>query len=143
MKASTFAWLQLGFIAAITIMGYQLVPLTVLPPSVSARGNSRMVAFLGNWQSCPSPEQYDQYTHIVISFAVSYTWNAVKNQCSSSCTIGALVPICENEVNQELMDVWHAAGKKVILSFGGAGMVSTCQMPLLFFKICICSLLYF
>ena len=84
-----------------------------------------MVAFLANWQSCPSPEQYNQYTHIAISFAVSYTWNAVKNQCSTSCTIGASVPICENRENQEFMDVWQAAGKKVILSFGGAGMVST------------------
>ena len=84
-----------------------------------------MVAFLGNWQSCPSPEQYDQYTHILISFAVSYIWSDVKNQCSTSCTIGAPVPICENRENQELMDVWQAAGKKIILSFGGAGMVST------------------
>jgi hypothetical protein len=84
-----------------------------------------MIAFLGNWQSCPSPEQYDQYTHIVISFAVSYTWNAAKNVCSTSCIIGAPVPICENQENPGLMDVWHAAGKKVILSFGGAGMVST------------------
>jgi hypothetical protein len=98
---------------------------TPTPLSVSAGGDSRMVAFLGNWQSCPSPEQYDEYTHIVISFAVSYTWNAVKNQCSTSCTIGAPVPICENRENQALMDVWQAAGKKVILSFGGAGMVST------------------
>jgi hypothetical protein len=115
------------------------IPLTVPTPtplSVSARGDSRMVAFLGNWQSCPSSEQYDQYTHIVISFAVSYTWRAAKNQCSTSCTIGAPVPICENRENQKLMDVWHAAGKKVILSFGGAGMVSRRQMPLLFSKIC-------
>ena len=97
---------------------------TRIPISVSAEGDSRMVAFLGNWQSCPSSEQYDQYTHIVISFAVSYTWNPAKNQCSTSCTIGAPVPICDNRENQELMDIWQAAGKKVILSFGGAGMVS-------------------
>jgi hypothetical protein len=106
------------------------IPLTLptpIPLSVSAGGDSRMVAFLGNWQSCPSPDQYDQYTHILISFAVSYIWNAAKNQCSASCTIGAPVPICENQENPELMNVWHAAGKKVILSFGGAGMVSIMQ----------------
>jgi hypothetical protein len=105
---------------------------TPISPRVSARGDSRMIAFLGNWQSCPSPKQYDQYTHIVISFAVSYTWGEVKNQCSTSCTIGASVPICENRENQDLMDVWHAAGKKIILSFGGAGMVSTMPDAALF-----------
>jgi hypothetical protein len=109
---------------------------TATPYSVSAQGDNRMVAFLGNWQSCPTPEQYEKYTHIVISFAVSYAFNAAENQCSTSCTIGDPVPICNNQENQGLMDAWHADGKKVILSFGGAGMVSTMLDALLFLKTC-------
>merc|ERR1712194_334306 len=35
---------------------------------------------------------------------------------------GSPVPICNNQNNQALVDSWRAAGKKVILSFGGAGM---------------------
>jgi len=58
----------------------------------------------------------------MIAFAVTYTWNPTKNQCSTSCTIGSPVPICNNQNNQALVDAWKAEGKKVILSFGGAGM---------------------
>jgi len=84
--------------------------------------DSSLIAYLGNWQSCPTLEQISHYTHIVIAFAVTYTWNPSKNQCSTSCTIGSPVPICNNQNNQALVDSWRAAGKKVILSFGGAGM---------------------
>ena len=81
-----------------------------------------MIAYLGNWQACPTPEQYEEYTHIVIAFAVSYTWNPSKNNCDSQCTIGSPVPICSNQNRQDLVDLWRSQGKKVILSFGGAGM---------------------
>lgn len=37
------------------------------------------------------------------------------------CEVAPTVPICNNANNQELVDSWRAAGKKVILSFGGAG----------------------
>jgi len=103
---------------------------TIAPtmPPTSPNGNgiagpdSKLIAYLGNWQSCPSLEETSKYTHIVIAFAVTYTWNPSKNQCSESCTIGSPVPICNNQNNQALVDSWREAGKKVILSFGGAGM---------------------
>lgn len=81
-----------------------------------------MIAYLGNWQACPTANQIAEYTHIVIAFAVTYTWNPTKNQCRQDCSIGAPVPICENANRQDLVDQWRAMGKKVILSFGGAGM---------------------
>ena len=91
-------------------------------PVVSPRsGDSRMIAYLGNWQACPSDEQIDQYTHIVIAFAVSYAWAPNKNQCSTSCEI-AQPSVCDNQNQPELIKRWRTKGKKVILSFGGAGM---------------------
>ena len=96
---------------------------TMSPNSpVLAGSDSRLIAYLGNWQACPTLEETAKYTHIVIAFAVTYTWDPTKNQCSDSCTIGSPVPICNNQNNQALVDSWKAAGKKVILSFGGAGM---------------------
>ena len=58
----------------------------------------------------------------VIAFAVSYTWGASANQCNNKCSIGTSVPICNDANNQALVDKWRGMGKKVILSFGGAGM---------------------
>jgi chitinase len=92
----------------------------VNPPSSGS--DSRMVAYLGNWQACPTAEQLEHYTDIMIAFAVTYTWNRNKNVCDTQCTIGSPVPICNNQNNQALVYSWRAAGKKVILSFGGAGM---------------------
>jgi len=83
---------------------------------------NRMIAYLGNWQACPTASQIAEYTHIVIAFAVTYSWNPTKNICDQTCKIGAPVPICENANKQYLVDEWRAMGKKVILSFGGAGM---------------------
>merc|ERR1719253_2317133 len=40
----------------------------------------------------------------------------------TQCNIASTVPICNNMNNQQLVDTWRAAGKKVILSFGGTGM---------------------
>jgi len=81
-----------------------------------------MIAYLGNWQACPTASQIAEYTHIVIAFAVTYTWSPSKNNCDTSCKIGSPVPICENANKQDLVNEWRAMGKKVILSFGGAGM---------------------
>ena len=83
--------------------------------------DNRMIAYVGNWQTCPSAEQLSQYTHIVIAFAVTYTWDPTKNICSATCEI-ADPPICNNAPNPALVQAMHDAGKKVILSFGGAGM---------------------
>ena len=85
--------------------------------------DSRLIAFVGNWQTCPTESQWGQYTHIIIAFAVSYTWSPAKNFCSTTCDIAA-PPVCGNSPNPGLISQWKDAGKKVLLSFGGAGMVS-------------------
>jgi hypothetical protein len=80
------------------------------------------VAFVENWQPCPSLEKIAQYSKVVVAFAVSYTWNPSKNQCSPTCTIGSPIPICNNVDRPDLIEQWKAAGVTVLLSFGGAGM---------------------
>jgi len=80
-----------------------------------------MVAFVENWLPCPSLEKITGYSKVVISFAVSYTWNPTKNQCSPSCAIGSPVPICSDQQGDEIQK-WQEAGVTVLLSFGGAGM---------------------
>lgn len=84
--------------------------------------DSRLIAYVSNWQTCPTAEQVDAYSHIVIAFAVSYGYVFGKNDCNTECKIAPTVPICNNQNDQGLVDQWRAAGKKVILSFGGAGM---------------------
>ena len=83
--------------------------------------DSRLIAYVGNWQTCPTDAQVDAYSHIVIAFAVSYTWSWSKNNCDEQCEVDS-PPTCENQVRNDLIDRWRAAGKKVIMSFGGAGM---------------------
>lgn len=77
---------------------------------------------MGNWQPCPSPAQLDGYTHIIIAFAVTYSWNCdgCQNTCDTECNV-AVPPVCVGG-GQATIDAWRAAGKKVIMSFGGAGM---------------------
>jgi hypothetical protein len=91
------------------------------PTTQNQNGESRLIAYVGNWQACPTDEQMDQYTHIVIAFAVSYTWSPGKNQCSTTCEIDT-PPLCNNSARPDLIQKWKDAGKKIILSFGGAGM---------------------
>jgi len=93
-------------------------------PSTTTREHfesPRLIAFLGNWQDCPNRVQLASYTHIVISFAVSYTWSPNKNICSPTCQIPEPA-ICNNEIKPQLIREWQDQGKKVLLSFGGAGM---------------------
>lgn len=97
------------------------VTLTTRSPTTIKEDDSRLIAYLGNWQSCPTTAEVAKYTHIVIAFAVSYTWSPSKNICSVTCEI-AEPPICSNSANPALVSKWQAAGQKVILSFGGAGM---------------------
>jgi len=88
----------------------------------AAGGDQKMVAFIENWLECPTLQQIQGYTHVVVSFAVSYTWAPEKNQCDEQCRISAPVPICGNwPGNPQKVAEWQAAGVKVILSFGGAG----------------------
>jgi len=96
-------------------------PPTPTPPSTAGE-DSRLIAYVGNWQSCPTDAQVDAYTHIVIAFAVSYTWAASKNNCDAQCNVATTLPICNNANNQALIDKWRGMAKKVLLSFGGAGM---------------------
>jgi hypothetical protein len=90
-------------------------------PATGGGDESRLIAYVGNWQACPTEAQYSQYTHIVIAFAVSYQYNEPQNTCSTTCDIST-PPVCNNAANPELIQQWKAAGIKVILSFGGAGM---------------------
>jgi hypothetical protein len=76
---------------------------------------------VGGWDPCPTTAQAAAYTHIVIAFAVSYTWTTSGNICSPTCEIDT-PPICNNAPNPSLVSEWQAAGKEVILGFGGAGM---------------------
>jgi len=94
---------------------------TASPPTSAQDHDSRLIAYLGNWDPCPSTNQVAQYTHIVIAFAVSYQYREAKNLCNTSCDI-AQPYVCGNNANPALVSEWKRAGKKVILSFGGAGM---------------------
>ncbi len=80
-----------------------------------------LIAYLGNWDACPTDQQLEQYTHIMIAFAVSYQWSSPKVQCSPTCEISSPL-VCENAARPDLIQKWQADGKKVILSFGGALM---------------------
>jgi len=80
-----------------------------------------MMAFIENWLECPNIDQIKGYTHVIISFAVSYVWQPGKNKCNEQCDISTPVPICANSNLQKVRE-WQQAGTKVLLSFGGAGM---------------------
>jgi hypothetical protein len=58
----------------------------------------------------------------VIAFAVSYTWSAAKNNCDAQCQVPSSLPLCGNQARPDLIEKWRGMGKKVIMSFGGAGM---------------------
>jgi GH18 family chitinase len=75
-----------------------------------------------NWEACPTAEQIDAYSHIIVGHAGTCTWADPKVFCDTQCNVGPAVPVCNNAVNQGLVNQWRAAGKKVILSFGGASM---------------------
>jgi hypothetical protein len=42
--------------------------------------------------------------------------------CDTQCNVAPALAICNNANNQGLVDQLRTRGKKVILSFGGAGM---------------------
>ena len=112
---------EYGCTSSPTISPAPVSPTVVPAPTPVTEDDTRLIAYLGNWQSCPSLDQVAPYTHIVIAFAVSYTWSPSKNNCSPTCEIST-PPVCGNAGRQDLIDQWRAMGKKVILSFGGAGM---------------------
>ena len=91
------------------------------PSSPSSLHDSRLIAYLGNWQPCPSIDQVKSYTHIKIAFAVTYDWYPWGVDCSSTCEIKT-PPVCNNAPNSNLIQTWQNMGIKVSISFGGASM---------------------
>ena len=82
--------------------------------------DSRLIAYVANWKECPTSQQLAGYTHIILAFAVTYTWSASGNMCNEDCSLAEL-QICTDATDTEIND-WKSLGKKVVLSFGGAGM---------------------
>eukprot|EP00928_Gymnodinium_smaydae_P012899 TRINITY_DN1470_c0_g6_i1.p1 TRINITY_DN1470_c0_g6~~TRINITY_DN1470_c0_g6_i1.p1 ORF type:complete len:561 (-),score=102.66 TRINITY_DN1470_c0_g6_i1:240-1922(-) len=89
--------------------------------SAGPSSGKKLMLFVENWLTCPPMEEVMQYTHVIISFAVTYTWAPSKNNCDTSCNIKP-VAVCENAPKPDLVQKWKDAGVKVLLSFGGAGM---------------------
>ncbi|KAL9190947.1 hypothetical protein ACHAXT_000653 [Thalassiosira profunda] len=98
-------------------------PLPTFSPATTfdtVTDDSRLIAYVGNWQACPTDEQVAQYTHIVIAFAVTYSWSGGP-VCNTDCSLMPTL-VCNNQDRPDLVSQWQAAGKKVILSIGGANM---------------------
>ena len=118
-------WIHLFLLGSPLASGSSLRSRTEEERGLLAAGDpqpsQRLIAYVGNWEPCPTRDQWEQYTHIVIGFAVSYQWSPSGNICSPTCDIAA-PPICNNAPNPELIQEWKAAGKEVLISFGGAGM---------------------
>lgn len=94
-------------------------PTGVVPPPTP--GSKKMIAFLQNWLPCPADSQVANYDELLISFAVTYTWAEPKNDCDVNCNLKPLL-ICENAPQWDKVRTWQAAGTKVLVSLGGAGM---------------------
>lgn len=92
------------------------------PSYVAENDDSRLMAYVGNWKACPSPQQIRQYSHIIVAQAESYKRGPIKNICDDQCNIGSTVHVCGSDTDQDPVNDWSQQGKKVILSFGGAGM---------------------
>ena len=79
---------------------------TPVPAPTSQRvagSDSRLVAFLGNWQRCPTDAMVAPYTDIVISFAVTYQG---LGSDSTNCIIGSPVVICNGQ-NRQVMQSYY------------------------------------
>eukprot|EP00804_Cyclotella_cryptica_P021785 CCRYP_000773-RA/>CCRYP_000773-RA protein AED:0.54 eAED:0.51 QI:0/0/0/0.5/0/0/2/0/104 len=88
-------------------------------------GDSRLVAYVGNWQTCPTDEQVAAYSHLIIASAISYVQAPNKVICSQECGVDGTVLVCENTNRQDLIDRWQSMGKKVMMHFGGEEMGSS------------------
>ena len=109
-------------LASVYLLLFTVAYLTAPTTSVEAIYDSHLIAFIENWQLCPIVKQMHQYTHVLISFSVTYRYSSSKKMCNSDCDIGSPVPICNNMNIQALIDTCRAQGNKVLVSFGGAGM---------------------
>jgi len=93
----------------------------VPPMNATCRDDHRVVAFVANWQACPTAEQLAAYSHVVVAFAVTYTWTESGNLCDPECTLQP-VEGCSGTSLAALVETLHAQGQEVLVSFGGAGM---------------------
>jgi hypothetical protein len=95
--------------------------------------DSRLIAYVGNWEPCPSDNQIDAYSHIVIAFASTATWTCLEwsptwvclqetTVCNQQCQVSSSLNTCGGQARPDLIQKWRNMGKKVIVSFGGAGM---------------------
>ena len=50
-------------------------PPTGFNNSVNHGEDSRLIGYIGSWQACPTTGQYNTYSHMVVAFAVSYTYH--------------------------------------------------------------------
>lgn len=93
-------------------------PAPPTPPPVERAHELTM--YVENWLPCPA--DVTPYSTIVVAFAVTYTWAASGNLCDETCTVPPTVPICGNNADPAIVAQWRAQGKRVLVSFGGAGM---------------------
>ena len=94
---------------------------TTGPSGEACVDDHRVIAYVANWQDCPTPAQYENWSHAMIAFAVTYMWTPNGNICDPACQIGPVAG-CNGKSLAELVADLHAADVKVLLSFGGAGM---------------------
>jgi chitinase len=91
------------------------------PSAPTCVDDNRVVFYVPNWEACPSVAQLSGYTHAMVAFAVTYTYNEAGNICDQSCTLKTM-PGCGGKTASQMVDLIHDAGAKAILGFGGAGM---------------------
>ena len=94
---------------------------TTGPSGEACVDDHRVIAYVANWEECPTPAQFANWSHAVLAFAVTYMWTPNGNICDPTCQIGPVAG-CNGKSLAELVADLHAADVKVILSFGGAGM---------------------
>ncbi|KAL3772120.1 hypothetical protein ACHAWO_013525, partial [Cyclotella atomus] len=97
-------------------------PPTNPPPTTTTTSTSSASPPTGSPPSTASNEDSRLIAYLVIAFAVSYTWAPDRYLCNTQCNIADVLPTCGNQNRPDLINEWRNKGKKVILSFGGAGM---------------------
>eukprot|EP01063_Lacrimia_lanifica_P028821 TRINITY_DN4286_c0_g1_i14.p1 TRINITY_DN4286_c0_g1~~TRINITY_DN4286_c0_g1_i14.p1 ORF type:complete len:1052 (+),score=55.05 TRINITY_DN4286_c0_g1_i14:43-3198(+) len=103
------------------------VPSPPAPPNTADHVDHMLIAHVDNTKDCPTPDQYDQYSHVMISSAVAYLdppAGTPSNECDVDCHMKP-VEVCKGAGAASFISDLQAAGKKVILSFGGLGMGSS------------------
>jgi hypothetical protein len=86
---------------------------STLPP------NHRFMAMINIQEPCPTPQQWNQYTDIMLSYTTTLQEDGT---CSESCEINTTLTVCNNQPNHDLLEEWKLAGKRVWLVVGGPTM---------------------